>query len=374
MVSLSSRVASTSAAVVLFCSTVFAQEAPRSADDYFFVPPTVSGEAQKAIGQFSRSARNALVAPEPTDLAGWKALNEAMEQQTNNKPLYAQYNPFIEKIKLGGVSALDVRPRHWKENGKVVLYLHGGAYTTGSANTSLVGAVPLADKSGLRVIVVDYTLAPKARWPQITDEVINAYQAVLDMGYAPEDIAFYGDSAGGGLLGGALLKARDAGMPMPAGAVFWSPWSDISETGDSYHTLKDAEPTYTYANVLGKSAAAYADPVDHVKPYVSPVYGDFTKGFPKSFIQVGTKELFLSNAVRLYQAMDIAGVPVVIDVYEGMPHVFQLTMPDTPESQRAIEKSALFLKDALGLERHATPKAAAAVAPEPQAKSEPPKK
>lgn len=99
---------------------------------------------------------------------------------------------------------------------------------------------------------------------------------------------------------------------------------------------------------LERSAAAYADPADQKNPYVSPVYGDFSQGFPPTLIQAGTKEIFLSNAVRLYRALDLAGVPVVLDVYEGMPHVFQGIMPESPEARTAFEKSKRFLDQYLG--------------------------
>ena len=104
-------------------------------------------------------------------------------------------------------------------------------------------------------------------------------------------------------------------------------------------TLRDAEPYYTYENLLGPSALAYADAKDHKHPYVSPVYGDFSKGFPPTLIQGGTKEIFLSNFVRLYQALDQAGQNAKLDIYEGMPHVFVPMLPDTPESKAAMTKA-----------------------------------
>ena len=162
------------------------------------------------------------------------------------------------------------------------------------------------------------------------------------------DIAIYGDSAGGGMAAGVVLKMRDDGMGMPAAVVLWSPWADITETGDTYKTLKLAEPMYLYEKHLKHSADAYADPKDQKNPYVSPVYGDYTKGFPPTLIQGGTKEIFLSNFIRLYQALDSNGQNVKLDLYEGMSHVFQAFMPDTPESKMALGKVDAFLKQHLG--------------------------
>jgi len=186
---------------------------------------------------------------------------------------------------------------------------------------------------------VDYTLAPHSRWQETTDEVISVFKALARQGFTADDIVLYGDSAGGGLAAGVTLKMRDLGMEMPAALVLWSPWADISETGDTYVTLRDAEPFFTYEHVLGPAALAYADAEDHKNPYVSPVYGDFKQGFPPTLIQGGTKEIFLSNFVRLYQALDQAGQTAKLDIYEGMPHVFVPMLPESAESQAAIGKA-----------------------------------
>ena len=147
---------------------------------------------------------------------------------------------------------------------------------------------------------------------------------------------------------GAVLKMRDQGMGMPAVVVLWSPWSDITDTGDTYVTLKQAEPLYVYDKHLKHSADAYADPKDQKNPYVSPVYGDYSKGFPPTLIQGGIKEIFLSNFIRQYQALDTAGQTVKLDLYEGMIHVFQLNIISSPESDMTLKKGAAFVKQYLG--------------------------
>jgi acetyl esterase/lipase len=203
--------------------------------------------------------------------------------------------------------------------------------------------VPVAHATGLRVISVDYTLAPTARWEQITDEVVAVFETLVAEGYEWQRIALFGDSAGGGLAAGSVLKMRDNGLGMPAALFLWSPWADISDAGDTYATLAAADPLLRYPGQLQRSAAAYADLADHRHPYVSPVYADFSRGFPPTLIQAGTKEIFLSNAVRLYRALDNAGVPAILDIYEGMPHVFQGILPESPEAQVAFAKSRRFL-------------------------------
>lgn len=206
----------------------------------------------------------------------------------------------------------------------------------------------MAEATGLRVISVDYTLAPHAKWQQITDQVIAVLEGLKKHNYTMKDIAIYGDSAGGGLAAGSVLKMRDQGMGMPAVVVLWSPWSDITDTGDSYVTLKHADPYYLYDRHLKPSADAYADPKDQKHPYVSPIYGDYSKGFPPTLIQGGSKEIFLSNFIRHYQALDTAGQVVKLDIYEGMTHVFQAALVGSPESKTALGKVSVFLKQYLG--------------------------
>lgn len=315
----------------------------------FVVPPTISKEARKALAQFSRAAASAPL-PAPDDVEAWKEVQAEIEKKRAeaNSAVVKQYQPRIKERKLGGVPILDIKPRGWKNSNNVLVYTHGGAYTLYSAKSRLMSAVPMASDTGLRVVSVDYTLAPEARWREVTGQVIAVILALVEEGHSLTDIAVYGESAGGGLAAGAVLKMRDKGLGMPAAVVLWSPWSDITETGDSYTTLKDADPLLYYPGNLKHCADAYAAPADQKHPYVSPVYGDYSKGFPPTLIQAGTKEIFLSNAVRHYQALDNAGIPVKLDLYEGMWHIFQVFNHDLPESKIARKKVSAFLAQHVG--------------------------
>jgi len=312
---------------------------------YAHIPTTVSKEAAKIIRMFPDPSLKP-AAPAHDDIKAWTAIQREMEAFgiKRSKPLVDKLEPIVTEMELGGVPVVDIKPRNWKENGKVMLYTHGGAYTLFSASSSLGSAVLMAETTGLRVISIDYTLAPHAKWQQITDQVVSVFKALREQGYAMKDMAIYGDSAGGSLAAGSVLKMRDKGLGMPAAVVLWSPWSDITDTGDSYFTLKRADPAYLYDNHLKTSADAYADPKDQKHPYVSPVYGDYSKGFPPTLIQGGSKEIFLSNFIRHYQALDTAGQIVKLDIYEGMVHVFQVALAGTPESKTALGKVDKFLK------------------------------
>ena len=192
------------------------------------------------------------------------------------------------------------------------MYLHGGGYTFYTAKTSLTGSVPMAAASGKKVIVLDYPLAPKANYQVILNSFSTLYKYLLKSGNHPKNIAVYGDSAGGGLAAGGLLKLKGEGIPMPASLVLWSPWSDLSGNGDTYFSLADHDPKLKFER-LSKCALAYATPEAHLNPFVSPIYGNYDASYPPTLIQIGTREIFMSDAVRLYQKMDKQGVDVTFD-------------------------------------------------------------
>lgn len=319
-----------------------------------YVPSTVSSGWHKVYASFPDPAK-ALVMPDANDTQAWQKLHRLVEAEK-----VPQQNETVRKLgvrvnprKYGGVDTLFFTPSKPISDNKIIVYTHGGAYTMLSAYSTQAGAAMIAKETQLCVISVDYTNPPKAKWQQVTDEVISVLRALNEEGCRMQDIAMIGDSAGGALAAGTVLKLRDKGLPLPAALVLWSPWADITQTGDTYRTLAAAEPRFIYERVLGPSADAYADRKDQKHPYVSPVYGDFTKPYPPTLIQGGTREIFLSNFVRLYQALERGGKQVKLDLYEGMPHVFQATLPDAPESQAALHKSAAFIYRALGIKLEA---------------------
>lgn len=315
----------------------------------FAAPATLSPEARAGLERFTRERRNAPM-PAPDDAAGWRKVQADVEQARAeaNAAVVRAYRPVIEARELGGVPVLDIKPRDWKGGQQVLVYTHGGGYALYSARSRLMSSVPMAADTGRRVIAVDYTLAPHAQWRAVTDQAVAVIRALVREGHALTQIAVYGESAGGGLAAAEVLKLRDQGLGMPAAVVLWSPWADITDTGDTYATLQEADPVLYYPGNLKNCADAYAAPADQRHPYVSPVYADYKAGFPPTLIQVGTREIFLSNAVRLYQAMDQAGVAVTLDPYEGMWHIFQVFNHDIPEARIARAKARAFLDRHLG--------------------------
>jgi acetyl esterase/lipase len=340
------RIAAITALVILVLA-LSAQDRPDRDKPFVGVADTVSPEARKYLESLTDPAT--LPAwPAPGDLAGWKRAWEAGEAESaaRVRDTLKRYGPTVEKRTIGGIGVLSIKPKGWKDNGKLLVHLHGGAYTMYSARSRLQSSVPAAHATGLRVLSVDYTVAPRGKWPKVTDEVLAVLAGLCKEGRRLKDIALYGESAGGGLAAGSVLKMRDKGLGLPAAIVLWSPWADITNRGDSAVTMRHFDPLYRYEKHLKNAADAYAPARDQKHPYVSPVYGDYSKGFPPTLIQGGTRELFLSHFVRLYRAIDGGGGTAVLDLYDGMPHVFQmrLEMADAPETRAALKKMATFLK------------------------------
>lgn len=313
--------------------------------DGFYIPSTISKPAQEELAAIKRPGLLGAF-PAPHDQAAWDKLNQVFSkgQEPLIHKVLARYQPLIKRRIIGGVPVLDIQPRTWhKADKRLLVYFHGGGYTLESAHVDLTGSVPIADVTGIRVISADYTLAPRADYREILRQAIAVINGLLAEGYDLKHMAVYGDSAGGAMAAGITLKMRNEHMGMPAALVLISPWSDITETGDTYHTLRHADPIYRYAISLKRSADAYAPPSEQKNPYVSPVYGDYAKGFPPTLIQGGTKEILLSCFIRQYQAIDQAGMPVKLDLYEGMMHDFQTDQPFLPESGIARRKIRDFL-------------------------------
>ncbi|MFM7591460.1 MAG: alpha/beta hydrolase fold domain-containing protein, partial [Isosphaeraceae bacterium] len=304
-----------------------------------FLPKTVSPEWANYY-ETVPDAELIPMRPLPDDHAAWAAIHSDYEAQRLEgcQAIADRLGVSIAEKSLGGVPVLDIKPAGWVDDGRVLVYAHGGAYTFFTARSTLSSSAVAAHGTGMRVISIDYTNPPAARWPQVIGEVVAVLAALGQAGHDMQKTAVFGDSAGGALAAGAVLKMRDDGLKTPAAVVLWSPWSDITESGDSFVTLKSYEPAYIYETCLAPAAAAYADPADHQHPYVSPVYGDYSKGFPPTLIQGGTREIFLSNFVRHYRAIDAGGQKAVLDLYEGMPHVFQNKLPDSPEARTALAK------------------------------------
>jgi epsilon-lactone hydrolase len=316
-------------------------------DKKIYIPPTISTEAQELLKALIGLRLYATEFPAPDDLAGWEKVYDAAEardRDLSEKSLAAS-GASVTELQLGGVTVEDIRPYGWIDSGKVLVYVHGGGYTLFSARSTFPIALPMAKATGLRLVSVNYTPAPRAQFAEIQQQIVSVIDALLEAGYEMRDIAIYGESAGGGLVASTVLNLRDQHKGLPAAALFWSPNTDLSSRDDTTVTLDPDDPILTYSTLLVSGSKAYAGGVALDDPRVSPLYADFSGGFSPTLIVVGTKEMLLSSSVRFYQALEAAGQSVKLDVYEGMWHAFP--QYDVPESKVAVEKSARFINDHL---------------------------
>ncbi|MEU7468499.1 alpha/beta hydrolase [Streptomyces sp. NPDC044984] len=246
---------------------------------------------------------------------------------------------------LGGRPALELEPAEASGRGRL-LYLHGGGYVVGSPDThaGLVGE--LARRAGLRALSVDYRLAPEHPFPAAVDDGLAAYRALLAAGTDPRDLVMAGDSAGGGLTLATLLAAREAGLPQPAAVAVFSPWTDLTLSGESIRSKEDADPLFTEADIRAY-ADLYVGTGDRTHPLASPLFADLT-GLPPLLVQVGANEVLLDDAVRLAGRAGVADVEVTLEIGPGLPHVFQHHYGHLDEADAALDRAARFLTTHLG--------------------------
>jgi len=283
------------------------------------VPTSVSAEAQQFLGAGFGMAEGA-PSPAVNDLDGWRTLIEA-----SNAGVAAMFDmrtagkhPTVEVLTVGDVPVYAVTPEHWSSADDIGIYLdvHGGAFTMGYGDACRAMTKLTAEQTQMRTWGVDYRTPPEHRFPAALDDCVAVYRRLLDV-EPPERIVVGGQSAGGNLAAALVLRARDDGLPLPAALVLLTPEVDLTESGDSFATMLGIDPVLTSS--LADSIALYAGDHDLTDPYLSPLFGDFT-GFPPTMLQAGTRDLFLSNAVRLHRAMRSAGVDAELHVFEAMPH------------------------------------------------------
>lgn len=251
----------------------------------------------------------------------------------------------ISPANVGGV------PGEWVEgtaaSKTALLYLHGGGYFGCSAATHRPITVAFALQE-FRVLAPDYRLAPENPFPGAVDDAVAAYRGLLGGGYSPDKITVSGDSAGGGLALSLLLALRAAGVPLPAGAALFSPWTDLAATGESIR-LNAQRCAMFHGPDIGYSARYYLGETDPRNPLASPLYADLT-GLPPLLIHVGADEVLRDDSTRLAERASTAGVRVELKIWPVVPHAWQLAPHKIPEARHSLRESAAFLRALVGPE------------------------
>ncbi len=249
----------------------------------------------------------------------------------------------ITETDIDGMYGEWLRVNHPHIKKYVILYCHGGGYSTGSSLYGRPLTTKLASLTSIDVFSFDYRLAPEHHYPAPLEDAVKVWDYLMMLGYGAKDVVLAGDSAGGNLALTLTLKLKEQGRFLPGGIVLLSPWTDMTCSGKSHVTKEGVDPVLNAA-YLQEATRQYCGEErtkeELKEPYFSPLFGDF-QDFPPVYIQVGDQEILQSDSMLLYKKMKQAGVDVKLDVFKGMWHVFQMSRFKT--ASEAMDKIADFI-------------------------------
>jgi epsilon-lactone hydrolase len=285
------------------------------------VPASVSPEAQAYL---ARGPLQAPANPAPDDIEGWRkkvaATDQMMHGRLAESGLASPAGFEVEEVSLAGLTVYVVTPRAVsRDDRRVYLDPHGGAFIVGGGELCRATGIMTAAKLRMRVWSPDYRMPPDHPYPAAVDDCLTAYEALLGE-RRPEEIVVGGVSAGGNLAAALVLRARDEGVPLPAAAILLTPALDLTRSGDTFATNLGVDTVLTGSD--RSELLLYAGGHDLRDPYVSPLFADFSKGFPPTLLASGTRDVLLSSTVCMHRALRAAGVPADLHVLEAAPHGF----------------------------------------------------
>lgn len=303
--------------------------------------PTISPEAQAFLN------RNRASSLPPLRMRPWLVRRVRQRLAKRDAPVIADIESRliadISRTETDGVPVVSIQPTNAiAGSGDFAIYVHGGAFVFGSAQDAL--AMLMADALGLEAVSLEYPLSPEEAYPAALDECVRAYTHIT--GSLGASCVLVGASTGANLVLALMQRIRERGLARPSGIALISPCVDLHPAGDSRMSNAVRDPAARWRNQFDKAFAFYARHADVENPLVSPIYADFTGDYPPTIITTGTRDLFLSDSVRLASQMRRAGLQPELRVYEGMWHVF-LDQPDIPEAAECRQEVAHFLNEAL---------------------------
>jgi|SRR5579871_1257562 len=246
----------------------------------------------------------------------------------------------VEAAQLGQLKGEWIRPAGEAPQ-RLLLYLHGGGYISGSPASHRPLIARLCRAAGAAALSLDYRLAPEFPFPAGLRDAVDAYRMLIAKAYPPELIVLAGDGAGGGLAVATLMAIRNGGMPLPAGLIAMSPWADLTLSGWSIMQNADSDSAISW-DLLFVSARHYLKGANPADPYASPVFGSM-RDFPPIMIHAGSREILRDDASRLGELAAAANVPVSVEVYDGMPHLFQ-AVGTSSDAKVSLNRLAQFVR------------------------------
>jgi len=311
------------------------------------VPDTVSPQMQRQIAAPLTPTWNVI----PTTPEGWKEQVNAGYQATMKAlpALRETLGVKVEPMTIDGVKAYRVTPAVIppENRNRLLVHVHGGCFVSFPGESGTVEAVYMAGFGGFKVISVDYRMPPDHPYPAGLDDAMTVWKAATKMS-PPKNMAIFGSSAGGNLTLAMVLRAKQDKLPLPAAIAPGTPMSDLTGAGDSFQTNAMLDNVLVaYGANCDKRAALYANGRDLRDPMLSPVYGDL-RGFPPAILTTGTRDLLLSNTVRVHRKLREAGVEALLQVFEGQSHAQYYRDVGAPETKEAFTEIARFFDKHLG--------------------------
>jgi acetyl esterase/lipase len=311
------------------------------------VPTDVSTGMQQIIGAPLRPGWNEL----------WKtgeewraAANKSAAQTMQTLPaLRERLHVSVKAGMMDGVRVYEVTPRDIppEHRNKVLIHVHGGCYVLSPGEAGTPEAIMMAGLGHFKVISVDYRMPPEAYFPGALEDAMTVYKSVMQTS-DPRNVAVFGTSAGGALVLEMMLRAKQLGLKMPAVIASGTPMSDVTKTGDSFYTNEMVDNVLVSRDGFCDAATkVYAHGHDLKDPLLSPVYGDM-HGFPPTILSTGTRDLLLSNTVRVHRKLRQAGVDAALEVYEGQSHAQYSRDDRLPETKEAFGEITAFFDKYLG--------------------------
>ena len=306
-------------------------------------PSTVSPAFAAFMTDMARQpAGSGRVPATPEQWRGFVAANDALARPRLAE-IRARFPAEITIREIAGVTVREIVPASLDsaKAGRVLMHLHGGGYLIGGGDACASEGSLGAHYARTRVISVDYRMPPDHPFPAALDDAVSLWRAI-SAAHDPASIGAFGTSAGGGLLLAMTHRLKALGLPLPGALAPGTPWADLAGEGDSYAVNSFVDGRLPeYDGLMAAMARLYAGGVDLADPLVSPVHGDFN-GFPPSILTTGTRDILLSDTVRVYRRMRAAGVEARLEVHEAMSHADYGYAIDSPESATVFNDIARF--------------------------------